>query len=71
MTVEILRDQEILQDATKVLLEHLPPDKVVRFWAAWQIGSGDYLALRDQLFGDETVRTLYEKVKDYQAGKTP
>lgn len=35
-------------------------------WAPWQMGEGDYLALRDQLFEGETVATLFEKVRAYQ-----
>lgn len=50
----------------KVLLEHLSPAKAVRFLASWQMGVGDYQHLRDAMFGDETVDTLYEKIVDYQ-----
>lgn len=66
MTVETLRDQEIFQDAIQVLMEHLEPAKAARIWASWQIGEGDYLSIREQLFADETVASLYEKVKTYQ-----
>jgi hypothetical protein len=66
MTVETLRDQEVFQDAIRVLMEHLEPAKAARVWASWQVGEGDYLSIRDQLFSDETVASLYEKVKIYQ-----
>ena len=32
---------------------------------------GDYLTLREQLFAQETVKTLYEKVRAYQQGDPP
>ena len=66
MTVEVLREQEVFQDAIQVLMEHLTPAKATRVWASWQIGEGDYLSIRDQLFANETVASLYEKVQIYQ-----
>lgn len=66
MTVTVIREQELLREAVRVLWEHLSPAKVVRLWATWQMGEGDYLALRDQLFEGESVATLFEKVRAYQ-----
>lgn len=66
MMVKVIPEQEVLQEAAEVLVQHLPPAKVARFWAAWQVGGGNYLALRDQLFAGETVTTLFEKVRMYQ-----
>jgi len=69
MTVKVISEQEVLREALEVLLEHLSPAKVARFWAAWQAGEGNYLATRRQLFAEETVATLFEKVQAYQEGK--
>jgi len=66
MTVTVIREQEILREAVDVLWEHLSPAKTVRLWATWQMGEGDYLALRDRLFEGESVATLFEKVRAYQ-----
>ncbi|MGH8064418.1 MAG: hypothetical protein ACRERE_04115 [Candidatus Entotheonellia bacterium] len=66
MTVKVISEQEVLQEAAEVLLQHMAPAKVARFWAAWQVGGGTYLAIREQLFGGEAVTTLYEKVQVYQ-----
>lgn len=66
MTVTVMREQEVLREAVSVLWEHLGPAKVVRLWATWQMGEGDYIALRDQLFEGESVDTLFEKVRVYQ-----
>lgn len=66
MTVKVLSEHQVLQEAVEILLEHLSPAKVARFWAAWQAGGGDYLAIRQQLFAEETVETLCEKIQAYQ-----
>jgi len=66
MTVTVIREQEVLREAVGVLWEHLSPAKAVRLWATWQMGEGDYLALRDQLFEGESVATLFEEVRAYQ-----
>lgn len=67
MSVKVMSEQQVTQEALTVLMEHLSPSQLARLWASWQIGSGDYLAIRDRLFAKETVETLFEKVQDYQA----
>ena len=67
MTVRVQSEQEVLREVVEVLLEHLSPAKVARFWAALSVGAGDYLAIRDQMFTGETVATLFDKVQAYQA----
>lgn len=57
----------MLNEVSQVLVEHLSPAKVVRFWAGWQTGRGAYLQWRDERFAEESVATLYEKVLSYQA----
>ena len=44
------------------------PPKVACLLTAWQAGGGDYLAIREQLFAEETVATLFDKVLAYQEG---
>jgi hypothetical protein len=66
MTVKVISEQEVLQEAAEVLLQHMAPAKVARLWAAWRVGGGNYLAIREHLFGGETATTLYEKVEAYQ-----
>ena len=66
MTVTVIREQEVLREAVAVLWEHLGPAKAVRLWAMWQMGEGDYLTLRGQLFEGESVATLFDKVRAYQ-----
>ncbi len=69
MTVHVLSENQIIREATQVLMMHMSPAKATRFWAVWQVGEGDYLAIRDQLFQKETVTSLYEQVQNYQAKK--
>lgn len=66
MKIEVINEQEVLQEGLQVLMNHLEPSKVLRFWAACRLGEGDYLLLKKQLFGEETVASLYEKVKAFQ-----
>ena len=66
MTLRVPGEGEVLSEVSQLLIEHLSPAKVVRFWASWQAGRNQYLAWRDDRFAAETVTTLYEKVLAYQ-----
>ena len=66
MTIDVVSEAEIMQEASKLLLQKMSPAKVARFWANWQVGQGDYLQWRDEAFADETVDSLYEQVKAFQ-----
>lgn len=70
MNVTIAPDVEIVREANRILMEHLSPAKLVRLWAGWQIGSGDYLAWREESFGEATVEQLYEEIAAYQSEGT-
>ena len=62
----------MLREVSQVLVEHLRPAMVVRFWASWQTGHGSsYLRWRDEYFQHETVATLYEKVQAFQEAAVP
>jgi hypothetical protein len=43
--------------------------RAARFWASWQLGEGDYLEIRQQLFGKETVSSLYGQIETFQKTK--
>ncbi len=66
MTIKVINEQQNLQEVIQVLLTHLEPSKVMKFWAACKLGEGDYLQLKDKLFAQEDVDSLYEKIKAYQ-----
>jgi len=69
MTVRVMSEEEVKHEAVEILLKHLTPAKFVRLLASWQVGKGDYLKIREQLFAEETVETLCEKVEAYQTNK--
>ncbi|MDZ8070693.1 MAG: hypothetical protein RMY64_34640 [Nostoc sp. DedQUE08] len=50
----------------QVLLTHLEPSKVMKFWAACKLSEGDYLQVKEKLFAKETVASLYAKIKEFQ-----
>jgi len=73
MAVRIESDQAVVNEAVELLLEHMPPSKVAQLLAAWQVGEGDYLQMRDHLFKGETVDSLFQDVlrtEQAQAGRS-
>lgn len=67
--IRVTSERQVIQEAAQVLIKHLSPAKAARVWASWQIGVGDYLAIREQLFGKETVKSLYKKIEGFQKKK--
>lgn len=65
-TVHVLSERQINLEVAQVLMQHMSPSKATRFWASWQVGEGDYLAIREQLFQKETVSALYKQIKKFQ-----
>ena len=65
--IQVKNEQQILQEGLQILMSNMEPSKVARFWAACNIGSGDYLKLKDQLFAEETVASLYSKIMEFQS----
>jgi hypothetical protein len=66
MSIKVTSDREILREVAQILMEHMEPSKVARFWAACQLGEGDYTLQRRELFAAETVASLIEKVRAYE-----
>ena len=66
MTIKVMNEQQVLQEAMEVLITHLEPSKVLKFWSACKLGKGNYLQLKDKVFEKETVASLYEEIKAYQ-----
>jgi hypothetical protein len=65
--IQVKNEQQVLQEGLEVLMSHMEPSKVARFWAACNLGTGDYLKLKDELFAEETVASLYKKILDTQS----
>lgn len=67
MTVNVSSDVEIRREAWDVLLRHMSPAKLARFWAGSEKGRGDYLVWRDDTFAGQTVDELYEAIRAFQS----
>ncbi len=66
MMIQVKSEQQVLQEGLQILLSHMEPSKVARFWAACNAGSGDYVKLKDELFAEESVASLYSKILEFQ-----
>ena len=66
MTIKVINEQENIQEVMQVLLTHLEPSKVMKFWATCKLSEGDYLQLKEKLFAEETVASLYAKITEFQ-----
>ena len=64
--IQVNSAQQVLQEGFQILLSNMEPSKVARFWAACNMGGGDYLKLKDELFAQETVASLYSKILEFQ-----
>jgi hypothetical protein len=71
MTVQVAPEAEVLRKAAQILLQHLSPAKVARFWASWQAGQGDDLQWRDETFATATVDDLYSQIVEFQQQMQP
>jgi hypothetical protein len=60
MNVKVPNESATTAEAIEVLMERLPASKVARVLSSWQVGQGDYLKLREELFPGETVEGLYQ-----------
>jgi hypothetical protein len=69
MTIHVTSERQVIQEAAQVLMRHMSPAKATRFWASWQVGEGDYLIIREQLFAKETVKSLYKKLGSFRKRK--
>ena len=70
MTVTVVPEQVVVNEAVELLLKHMEPSRVARLLSAWQVGKGDYLRLRDDLFAQESVDSLFEKVREFEKTST-
>lgn len=65
--IQVKSERQILQEGLQILLSNMEPSKVARFWAACNLGNGDYLKLKDELFAQESVDSLYSKILEFQS----
>jgi hypothetical protein len=67
--IQVKSAQQVLQEGFQILLSNMEPFTVAQFWAAGNLGKGEYLKLKDELFAQESVRSLYSKILDFQSSK--
>jgi hypothetical protein len=60
MSVTVQNDSATTAEAFEALIEWLPASKVARLLSSWQIGHGDYLKVREELFANETVESPFQ-----------
>jgi hypothetical protein len=67
--IQVKSEQQVLHEGFLILLSNMEPSAAARFWAACNISKGDYLKLKDQLFAQESVDSLYSKILESQGSK--
>lgn len=67
--IQISSKQQVLQEGFQILLSSMEPSKFARFCAAWGASSSDYLKVKDELFAQESVKSLYSKISEFQTSK--
>lgn len=70
MDMKLPSQQEVIREALAILEKHMEPSKIAILVSMLPIGEGDYLAIREQLFAGESIDTLVEKIKAYQASRS-
>ncbi len=56
----------LLQDASSALIEKMGINRASQFWTFLDFGKDDYTKIRKQLFTNETVKTLAQKIKVFE-----
>lgn len=64
--ITITTEQSILREGVAALAEQLGTAKTARFLSAWRQGAGNYLQLRERLFGEDTVESLYDQIVAFE-----
>ncbi|MEM7773658.1 MAG: hypothetical protein AAGA75_20105 [Cyanobacteria bacterium P01_E01_bin.6] len=68
--IQVRSEQQVLQEGLQILLSNMEASAVARFWAACNISKGDYLKLKDELFAEESVASLYSEIIVFQSSKS-
>jgi hypothetical protein len=63
MKKEMTGDLEILAHAAEILSREMSPSQFARIFSILRLGKGDYLALKDRLFGDESIESLIQQIR--------
>ncbi|ASC72709.1 hypothetical protein XM38_036670 [Halomicronema hongdechloris C2206] len=66
MKIALPNEQAVIQDALRILNQTMAPSQVIVLISRWWSDGGDYLQQRDELFADETVESLVEKIQTFE-----
>ena len=69
MKIKRPTENQLIHQALEILSIHLNPSSFARFVAISQLGYGDYLKTKEQLFKLENVDSLYEKIQAFETAK--
>ena len=67
--VNLSTEHQVIQEALSILIKHMEPQKFAQFVVACRLGKGDYIEIKEQLFKDETIDSLYEKIRIFEEEK--
>jgi hypothetical protein len=67
--IQVKSEREALREGLSILIREMEPSTFARFCIACNLGAGDYLELKDELFVGESVASLYAKVLEFQEAK--
>jgi hypothetical protein len=69
MKLTVENESSATAEAVAVLMEQMPASKVARILSSWQLGTGDYVAMRDQLFANTSVEQLLAQAQQKKDAK--
>ena len=56
----------LMEQATEALIEKLGIAKASEFWTSFSYGQKNYTEMRKKIFANETIGSLYKKVKKFK-----
>jgi len=67
--VKVPSDLEIWNEAMELLVKHLSPSKAIRVISMLQLGHGDYMREREEMFGQQSVAEIVKHVRAHERRK--
>lgn len=61
-----LSSQPLIEMAAEALIDKMGVSKASEFWSSLNYGKGNYLKMKREIFSQETINSLYKKLKKFQ-----
>lgn len=61
-----LSGKPLIETAAEALIDRLGVSKASEFWSSLNYGKGNYLKMKREIFSQETINSLYKKLKKFQ-----